>query len=61
MEHWLARWFRNSKVAGSNPAEDDQGYELFGEIALKNRRFFLNSQDGLVACWEMLKHFPIAR
>ena len=25
---------------GSNPAEDNQGYELFGEIAHKNQRFF---------------------
>ena len=25
---------------GSNPAEDNQGYEPFGEIALKNQRFF---------------------
>ena len=24
----------------SNPAEDGHGYELFGEIALKNQRFF---------------------
>ena len=39
--HWLALWFRNPYVAGSNPAEDGQGYELFGEIALKNRGFFL--------------------
>ena len=33
--HWLALWFRNPKVnplAGSKPAEDNQGYELFGEI-----------------------------
>ena len=29
----------NPKVAGSNPAEDNQGNELFGEIALKNQRF----------------------
>ena len=28
--HWLALWFRNPKVAGSNPAEDGKGCELFG-------------------------------
>ena len=38
---WLALWFRNSKVVVSNPVEDGQGYELFGEVALRNRRFHL--------------------
>ena len=37
--HWLALWFRNPWVADSNPAEDGQGYELFGEIALRNQRY----------------------
>ena len=40
VEHWLALWFRNPYVAGSNPAEVDQGYELFREIALKIDDFF---------------------
>ena len=31
----------SAMVAGSNPAEDDEGYDLFGEIALKHRRFFI--------------------
>ena len=38
--HWLALWFRDPKVAGSTPAEDGQGYDLFGEITLENQRFF---------------------
>ena len=29
------------QVAGSKPVWDDQGYELFGEISPKNRRFFI--------------------
>ena len=37
----LALWFRNPQEAGSNPAEDNQGYELFGEMALKSQGFFL--------------------
>ena len=39
--HWLALWFRNPLVAGSNPAEDGQAYELFREIALRIKDFFL--------------------
>ena len=42
MVHWLALCFRNLQVnplAGSTSAEDNQGYELFGEIALINQRF----------------------
>ena len=30
----------NPQVAGSNPVRDVQGYELIGEIALKNQQFF---------------------
>ena len=41
VEHWLALWFRNPYVAGSNPAEDVKGYELSGEIAHKNQRNFV--------------------
>ena len=36
---WLELWFRSPYVASSNPTEDGQGYELFGEIALMNQRF----------------------
>ena len=36
--HWLELLFRISLLAGSNPVEDGQGNELFGEIALKNQR-----------------------
>ena len=36
---WLALWFYDSQIAGSNPVGDGQGYELFGEIAFRNRRF----------------------
>ena len=37
---WLALWFCIPYIAGSKPAEDNQDYELFGEIALKNHQFF---------------------
>ena len=29
---------------GSNPAEDNQGYELFGELALKINDFFTSCE-----------------
>ena len=39
--HWLALWFCDSQVAGLIPFGDGQAYELFGEIALMNQRFYL--------------------
>ena len=38
--HWLAFWFCDPQFAGSNSVVDCQGYELFGEITLKNLRIF---------------------
>ena len=39
--YWLALWFRNSEVAGSNPAEDGQGCKLLGEIEPKKSTIFI--------------------
>ena len=37
---WLALRFCHPQVLGSNPVGDYHGYELFGKIALRNRRFY---------------------
>ena len=39
---WLALRLRKPQVAGLNPVGDSHGYELFGEIALKIGRLYLN-------------------
>ena len=38
--HWLALWFCDPKVDGSNPVVDGQVYELSGEVALRNQQYF---------------------
>ena len=39
--HWLALWFCDPKVDGSNPVVDGQVYELSGEVALRNQRYLI--------------------
>ena len=48
--NWLALLLRDPKVASSNPAEDDQGYELFGEIALRNHLFLFVCLHNAFSC-----------
>ena len=43
--HCVGLCIRSSYLAGSNPAEDSQGYELFREIALKINHFFRRTSD----------------
>ena len=43
---WLALWFCDQQILGSNPVGDYQVYELFIEIALFKR--FLTDSDLLV-------------
>ena len=38
---WLALWLSDPQVADTNPVEDNQGYEMFKELVLKNRRLYL--------------------
>ena len=39
LEHCIALKFYDPRLEDSNPVGDCQGYELFFEITLKNRRF----------------------
>ena len=54
--HWLALWFRNLYVAGSNPAVDAQGYELFG---IHSGAHSVEQAEGAqMSCWRT-QHFFI--
>ena len=49
--YWLALCFCDPQVVGTNSVGDGHGNELFGEIALKNQRFF---QYYSLACGDVL-------